>query len=58
MHICKPAFLLSIALTLFGTLLADMGDWSAAAYYGIATVGILVYFAVFTWVEEREPQRR
>lgn len=58
MHICKPAFLLSIMLTLLGTLLAGLGNWSAGAYYGVATVGILAYFAVFSWIDEREPRRR
>lgn len=53
MYICKPAFLLSMVMTVLGTVLAGLGNWSAGAYYGVGAVAILSYFAVLSWVETR-----
>jgi hypothetical protein len=58
MYICKPALLLSVVLTLVGTLLAGLGNWSAGAYYGVVAVAVFAYFVVLSWLETRRPKHR
>lgn len=58
MYICRPALLLSFALTIFGTLLAGLGNWGVGAYYGIVMVSVAAYFAVLSWIEVRESRGR
>jgi hypothetical protein len=58
MYICRPALILSFALTILGTLLAGFGGWGVGAYYGIVMVSVAAYFALLSWIEIRESRER
>jgi hypothetical protein len=53
MHICKTAFVLSMAVAIGGALWAGLAEWGVAGVYGVGAASVLVYHLGVYWIEDR-----